>query len=85
MTPFTIDTRSPERAWEPFMAWLRSQGLEPRDLRAITLDPATMTGTATVMKRKNGKFYVEPGADEVATYTRSVPITTLPPLRAQRR
>jgi len=80
MTTITIDVRSPERAWPPFMEWMLSQDLDPEDTRAITIDPTDMAAVVTLIKRVHGQSYLENG--DVATNEIQVPISSLPPRRA---
>jgi len=75
----TIDTRSPERAWEPFMVWLREQDIEPERTRAVSVDPEAMVADVTFFKLRDGKRYVV--RDEMATEVRRVPVSSLPPRR----
>jgi hypothetical protein len=78
-----INLRSPERAWEPFMEWLRDQGIEPGNCRVVEVDETAMTAEVTECKRDiHGKKYLQ--GDEVATEERTVRISSLPPLHPSR-
>ncbi len=78
-----IDLRSPERAWGPFMEWLRSQGVKPDNCCAIDVDEEAMRATVTEFKRDMlGKKVVRDGA--VVRKERRVRISSLPPLHPSR-
>lgn len=76
-----IDTRSPECGWEPFVDWLRSQNLDPVNVRDIDIDEDTMHAKVTLYKRTpSGKRYLDRHG-QVAAKTRTIPINSLPPRR----
>lgn len=78
---FTI--QSPERGWRPFLAWLRTQGLVPADVVAITVHDDG-TAVATVLRRTHGQPQVVDG--ELATRNQRIDrITEPPPLHPSRQ
>ncbi len=79
---FTIDLNSPERAWLPFLNWLTSQGINPTDTTAITINPDTMAADVTLLKRRHGEHYLL--GDELAKTSKHVELTSLPPRKTMR-
>lgn len=78
--PFTIDTRSPECAWEPFVTWLQGQGVATEHTRAVTVYPSDMVMVVQAMKTdEQGRHY--PEGDAAATFKYEVNISSLPPRR----
>lgn len=72
-----FDTDSPECAWEPFMEWMRSHGLDPRDAKSLDVDESAMT--VTVHEYETPRRVV---VDKLAMKDpRTVPIASLPPRR----
>lgn len=76
----TLDTRSPERGWQPLLDWLSDHGLDPSRVRAVTVDEQTLAGEVTVYKMRGGKKYVI--GDHLATKQQRVQFRSLPPRRA---
>lgn len=75
-----IDTRSPERGWQPLLDWLSDHGIDPHQVKAVIVDEQTLAGEVTVYKTRAGKRYVV--GDGVATKQRRVQFRTLPPRKA---
>jgi hypothetical protein len=79
---FTIDLSSPERAWQPFLDWLNSQGVDPSGTTAVTINPDTMSADVTLMKTNSqGQHYVTEGGD-IAKTIKQIRLTSLPPRRS---
>jgi hypothetical protein len=78
--PITFDLRSPERAWEPFVDWLKSQSLWPHNVRELTIDPDTMEASAVLMVRDDaGRVKLAPDGLDVLTETKTFTATSPPP------
>lgn len=74
---WTFQAGDPEQGWPPFMDWLRQQGLDPNDVRAVTVDVDAMSMVVTRFRYRDGKHYVI--NDEVVTYQETRSITSVPP------
>lgn len=65
----TITCQSPERAWEPFLAWLRDHDIDPMNCYRIDLgdgeDPRCVA--YLYARNRSGDRYILPGTDIVAT------------------
>jgi hypothetical protein len=64
-----ITTDSPERAWEPFLDWLREHDIDPHWCYQVGLgegeDPECVAYLFAA--DENGKRYLAPGTDTLAT------------------
>jgi hypothetical protein len=77
-----LDRSSPECGWEPFVEWLKGQGL----VDAVTLDFDTDTLDAEVVlnEKRGGKRYLDSNGWP-ARKTKSVHLTSPPPLHPSRQ
>lgn len=74
----------PEAGWEPFIQWLRGEGLVAEDVKAIDVHTDAMTAEVTEYKRRLGKRYYNLSG-EVAQSTRTVTVSALPPTHPSRK
>lgn len=72
-----FDADSPECGWDPFMEWMRSEGLDPAAAKALAVDESAMT--ATVHEYAMPKRAV--GNELVMEEPRTINIQSLPPRR----
>lgn len=68
-----FDRKSPECGWDPFVNWLNDQGVKATDARRLELNTETMD--AEVVLYKQGR---------TGTTTRSIRLTSLPPVHPSR-
>jgi hypothetical protein len=64
----TIDTRSPERGWDPFLAWLWEHGIDPTECFQVDLGEGEDPRCVAHLWARNaeGKRYLIPGTNLVA-------------------
>lgn len=69
-----IDTSSPERGWDPFVEWLRSQDVDVDTAREIEIDTSSLDAKLTWSEPR-------PGAERKV---RNLKLSSLPPLHPSR-
>lgn len=82
MAKITFDLHSPERGWEPFLAWLRENGIEPNRTVAVTVDLEAMTAAATrQVVDDEGRPVIDHRQNCVVTEDIEVAVNHAPPRR----
>lgn len=80
----SFKANDPEAGWEPFVQWLRDQGLVAENVKAIEIDTDAMTAEVTEYKRRLGKRYYD-DSGEIAQTVRTITVGSLPPTHPSRK
>jgi hypothetical protein len=79
---FVATDRPPEQGWEPFLDWLRSQGVDPFLCRALHVTGEGQADVVEYLLDDHGRRYCVDG--DVAVATRRVSLSGPPPLHPSR-
>lgn len=79
----TLDLRSPEVGWEPFVDWCRREGIDPTLCRSLSIVDEGVADVEVYLLNENGeKYLAEP--NRVATAVERRTLRTPPPLHPSR-
>lgn len=73
--------RSAEAGWQPFMDWLTEHGLNPNDVRQVTVDGAHAT-VELLQRDGGGRIMIDRARNELVTEIRTIQLACPPPQKA---